>query len=104
MTEVFTAFGEQGTLPEKLAKSAWLQAKQWEEWNVPIGEHLADQLILPLAISAARGGGGAIRTSPLTEHSKTHLEIVQKFLGIQVKVDTARDKTVTMRFEPKPAG
>jgi RNA 3'-terminal phosphate cyclase (ATP) len=105
MTEVFTAFGEQGTPPEKLAKSAWMQAKQWEEWNVPIDEHLADQLILPLAISAARGGGGgAFRTSPLTEHSKTHLEIVQKFLGIQAKVDTARDKTVTVRLEPKAAG
>lgn len=105
MTEVFTAFGEQGVSPEKLAKNAWVQAKSWEEWNVPVGEHLADQLILPLAISAARGGGGGVfRSSPLTDHSKTHLEIVQKFLDIKTKVDTARDKTVTVRLEPKPAG
>ena len=44
------------------------------------------------------------RTSPLTDHSKTHLEIVQKFLEIEAKVETARDKTVTVRLEPKAAG
>jgi RNA 3'-terminal phosphate cyclase (ATP) len=48
---------------------------------------LADQLLLPLGIGAARGrGGGAFRTSRLSSHTTTHIDLLQRFLAIEIHI------------------
>jgi RNA 3'-terminal phosphate cyclase (ATP) len=98
VTEVFTAFGRLGVRAERVADEAVQEASRWLAAGVPVGEHLADQLLLPLGISAwqvanggDRQGGGAFRTLPLTRHSTTHIEILRKFLGVDISAESSPD-------------
>jgi RNA 3'-terminal phosphate cyclase (ATP) len=64
--EVISGFGKRGVKAEKVAADACREARRFLDADVPVGEHLADQLLLPLAIGAARGsGGGCFRTFAL---------------------------------------
>lgn len=82
VTEVFTAYGERGVRAEEVARRAASEAKQYVASGAPIGEHLADQLLLPIAL----GRGGAFTTVPLTEHSTTNMEVIGTFLGVEFEV------------------
>ncbi len=87
VTEVFTAFGQLGVRAEDVAKEALRQAEEYLAADVPVGKHLADQLMLPLGIGAYLGsGGGVFRTQALSLHSTTHLEILRRFLEIAAQV------------------
>lgn len=86
VTEVFSALGERGVRAEDVARAAAQEVADHLATGAPIGPHLADQLILPLALSASHGQGGRFRTGPLTEHSRTHLELVQRFLPVTAEV------------------
>jgi RNA 3'-terminal phosphate cyclase (ATP) len=76
VTEVFTAFGRLSVCAEDVAKEALCQAEEYLRAGVPVGKHLADQLMMPPGIGAYLGsGGGVFRTMGLSLHSTTHLEI-----------------------------
>ena len=64
---------------------------------MPVGPHLADQLMLPLAISARGGAGGAFRTMTLSRHAETHIEVLKRFLPdlhVDVQMQNAGDVIV----------
>ena len=80
ITEVFTAFGRLGVRAEDVATEALCQANEYLASGMPVGMHLADQLMLPLGIAAYLGAGGsAFRTTGLSLHAMTHLEILRSF-------------------------
>jgi RNA 3'-terminal phosphate cyclase (ATP) len=88
ITEVFTAFGQLGVRAEAVATEALCQAEEYLAAGVPVGNHLADQLMLPLGIGVYLGsGGGVFRTMKLSLHATTHLEILRRFLEIEARVD-----------------
>jgi len=88
VTEVIAGFGERGLPAEKVARRTWQRAKSHLDSEVPVGEYLADQLLLPMGIGAHLGmGGGKILTGPLSDHSKTHLEILHTFLDIKSSIE-----------------
>ncbi len=88
VTEVFTAFGKLGVRAEDVATEALHQAVEYLAASVPVGKCLADQIMLPLGIGAYFGsGGGEFRTMELSLHSTTHLELLRRFLEIDVRVD-----------------
>ena len=90
VTELFIGFGRRGIKAEDVAKRVAKDAREYLAAEVPVGPYLADQIMLPLGLSAhAGGGGGAFRTMALTPHASTHLEILQQFLD--VKVDVTQD-------------
>ena len=81
VTELFTAFGEHGVSSEKVGG---LVCDAWQDYvkaGMPVGPHLADQLVLPLALA----GGGGFRTSNPTQHTKTHIEVIERFLPVRVR-------------------
>jgi RNA 3'-terminal phosphate cyclase (ATP) len=80
VTEVFTAFGERGVRAEKVAQNVADEISRYLKSGVPVGEHLADQLLLPLAL----GEGGSFRTLKPTEHCRTQVRLIQMFLGTPV--------------------
>lgn len=80
--EVFTTFGERRVEPEQLAEEALAEFAQWQELDVPVGEHLADQLLLPMAMF-----GGSMRTGPLSLHARTNIEVIERFLPARFTVD-----------------
>ena len=100
VTEVFTGFGQRGVRAEDVAMQALRLAKEYLAADVPVGSHLADQLMLPLGISAhlGSGGGGMFRTTELSLHSTTHLVILRHFLEIDVQVDREDNGNCLVRF------
>jgi RNA 3'-terminal phosphate cyclase (ATP) len=97
--EVVAGFGSKGVKAEQVATEACRQAQRYLDSGVPVGEHLADQLLLPLAIGAAHGAGGSFRTLPLSEHAVTHVEILRRFLGVEVTVESHGPDECTVRVE-----
>lgn len=88
VTEVFTGFGRIGVKAEQVALETLREAEEYSASDVPVGRHLADQLLLPLGIGAHLGaGGGAFRTLPLSGHSTTHLETLRQFLGVETTIE-----------------
>ena len=76
--EIVTQFGERGVLAEHVAARAARDTKALLEAGVPVGEHLADQLLIPLALA----GGGAFRTVAPTLHARTNAQIIEMFLPV----------------------
>ncbi len=81
--EVFTAFGERGVPAEKVANRAAQEARVYMAAEVAAGQHLADQLMIPMAMS----GGGSFTTLPLSRHATTNIEIIKKFLDVEISVE-----------------
>lgn len=86
ITEVFTAFGERGTPAETVAERAVDEARAYLAAEVPVGEHLADQLLIPFALA----GGGAFLTMRPTSHARTNAEIIGLFLDTGVAFEEVR--------------
>lgn len=82
VTEVFTGFGDRGVRAETVASSVAEEAQRYLAAGVPVFEHLADQLLLPMAL----GEGGVFRTVRLTAHATTHLVLLEMFLGAKARV------------------
>jgi RNA 3'-terminal phosphate cyclase (ATP) len=80
VTEVFTSFGERGRSAEEVAKEACHIAKTWLSADVPVDEHLADQLLIPMALA----GGGSFRTVKPSLHSMTNAQVIERFLAIGI--------------------
>jgi RNA 3'-terminal phosphate cyclase (ATP) len=76
VTEVFTAFGRLGVPAEAVARTALEEMGPWLASDVPVGPHLADQLLLPLALA----GSGSFRTLPPTRHALTNRDVISLFL------------------------
>jgi RNA 3'-terminal phosphate cyclase (ATP) len=85
VTEVFTGFGERGVPAEKVADGVATEAIEYLEAGVPVGAHLADQLLVPCALA----GGGAYRTLRPTLHTETQVEVIRTFLGIEIRMEEA---------------
>lgn len=84
VTEIFSGFGERGIKAESIAENAARDAHRYIASGAPIGEHLADQLLLPFALA----GGGRFRTVMLSTHTTTQIETVRRF--IDMKLDEKR--------------
>ena len=80
VTEIFTGFGEPDIRAEAVAAKVVKEAQEYLAAGAPIGGHLADQLLLPLAYA----GGGAFVTLPLTRHARTNIAIIQQFLAVDI--------------------
>jgi RNA 3'-terminal phosphate cyclase (ATP) len=81
ITEVFTGFGMRGVPAEEVAAGAVREAQRYLAAGVPIGKHLADQVLLPLALA----GSGAFRTLSPTQHTLTNIEVIERFLDVGFK-------------------
>lgn len=82
VTEVFAGFGQAGVRAEQVASAIADEAQAYLATDAPVGEYLADQLLLPMAL----GGGGAFRTLPLSLHARTQLEVIPMFLDVGLRV------------------
>jgi RNA 3'-terminal phosphate cyclase (ATP) len=81
--EVFTGFGERGVRAETVAAKATDEVRQYLASSAPVGEHLADQLLVPLALA----GGGVFRATHASRHTRTNIEVISRFLAVIIKVE-----------------
>ncbi len=72
----FTAYGRRGLPAEQVADASVDQFLAYEAGQGATDPHLADQLVLPLALA-----GGALTTTEITRHLVTNIWVVEQFLG-----------------------
>lgn len=82
LTEVFAGFGERGVPAEEVAGQAVEEMRRYLAADVPVGEHLADQLLLLFALA----GSGAYATGPLSGHTTTQVDLIPRFLDVSIQV------------------
>jgi RNA 3'-terminal phosphate cyclase (ATP) len=83
VTEVFTGFGEKSVRAEAVAKGAMQEARRYIASQAAVGEHLADQLMLPLALA----GSGSFTTDTVSQHALTNAQIIARFLPVAIRFE-----------------
>ena len=101
LTTVFTSIGQRGVPAETVATNAATQLSKYLQANVPVDTHLADQLLIPIALA---GAGKFITVKP-SLHTTTNMDIINQFTGTcfsltelgkqqwRIGLDTADQKT-----------
>lgn len=87
VTEIFTAHGERGVPAERVALAAADECAAYLAATAPVGEYLADQLLVPLAL----GQGGRFATTIVSDHTRTQIDLLRQFLGIEIAVHDRGD-------------
>ena len=88
VVEVVTAFGERRKPAEDVAAEAVAELRRYLEAGVCVGEHLADQLLIPLAMA----GGGSFLTQTPSLHATTNAAIVETFLPRTVRIEPVDER------------
>ena len=90
VTEVFIGLGEHGVRAEAVAKKVVHQAQKYlsakdgsGKISTAVGEHLADQLLLPMALF----GGGVFATTDISQHTWTNIDIIKQFLDVEIRLN-----------------
>ena len=90
VTEVFAAFGEKMVRAESVAKAALGEARAYLASGAAVGEHLADQLLLPMALA----GGGSFTAACVSQHARTNAEVIARFLPVQINFEQRENMSV----------
>lgn len=80
VTERFTGFGMKGRAAELIAREVAEEAAEYLASGAPVGRHLADQLLVPLALAR----GGTFRTLSPSSHTHSQVALLRAFLGVEV--------------------
>jgi RNA 3'-terminal phosphate cyclase (ATP) len=83
IVEVITGFGVKGVSAEQVASDACDEAERYLKAEVPVGMHLADQLLIPMAL----GRGGSFRTLTATPHTLTNADVIRRFLDVSIALE-----------------
>jgi len=80
VTEVFSAVGEKRMPAEVVAQGAITEAARYLASHAAVGEHLGDQLMLPMALA----GGGRYTIDHISQHAVTNAEVIAHFLPVRI--------------------
>jgi RNA 3'-terminal phosphate cyclase (ATP) len=92
VNEMAIEFGAPHVRAEKLAEQAASNLETYLASDAAVGEHLADQLLIPLALA----GAGGFRTLPLSDHARSNMDVIRQFLPVTFSVEP-RGATVDLR-------
>jgi RNA 3'-terminal phosphate cyclase (ATP) len=81
-TTTLVAFGERRVSAEKVANELANAVLAYVDSDAAIDEHLADQLLLPMALA----GGGRFTTTAPTLHFTTNASVIAQFLPVKTDV------------------
>jgi RNA 3'-terminal phosphate cyclase (ATP) len=88
-TEVFSSFGGRDIPSKRVVDGVVSQVREYWVATAPVGEHLADQLMIPIAL--ARGGG--YRAIKHSLHARTNREVIEQFLGTVFEIRNEAEGT-----------
>lgn len=83
ITEVLTAFGEKSVRAEEVARTVLRETQAYLAHKAPVGEHLADQLMIPMALAALQGKTSRYWATTLSEHTRTNAKVIEQFLPVR---------------------
>ncbi|MEZ0324526.1 MAG: RNA 3'-terminal phosphate cyclase [Fimbriimonas sp.] len=84
----FISLGEKGKPMEKVAEECGSAFEKWMQADAAVDEHLADQLVLPMALAKGRSRW---RTIEVTEHLRTVLWLVGLFVPAAMEIEELGD-------------
>jgi RNA 3'-terminal phosphate cyclase (ATP) len=87
VTEIVTGFGMKGVTAERVADEACDDVRGYLDAGAPVGSHLADQLLLPMALA----GGGVFRTVKPSAHTITNADVIRQFVDIPIAIEQEQD-------------
>ena len=93
ITEHFEAYGRKGKAGELVVSDLVKEMRRYLVSSAPVGEHLADQLLLPMAL----GKGGEFLCSALSLHTRTQAEIIEKFLEVEISMERVDEEQKVWR-------
>lgn len=82
VTEIMSGFGKLGVPAERLAQTAARRAAGYVGSGAFAGPYLQDQLLLPFAMA----GGGAFTTVKISQHSRTAIDLIRRFIGVETAI------------------
>ena len=85
--EMVEVVGERNLSAEQVTKSAIDVFERFNHSKAAVGEHLADQLILPMAL----GAGGKFTTTAPSMHLLTNIDVVKQFLPVDIQCVKVKD-------------
>lgn len=83
ITEICSSVAQMGRSAEQVGSSAARGLTKYLENEAPVGVHLADQLLLPLALA----GKGSFTTFALSRHTMSNMALIPKFLDVAFEVE-----------------
>ena len=92
----FSTMGKIGKRAERVADEAVDQFLDFYESDATVDRHLADQLLLYLALAE---GTSQMVVHPLTEHVRTNIWLIEQFLSVQFQIDGKLDETAIITVE-----
>lgn len=99
-SELITGFGERGVHAEQIAKRAAREMKTYLASSAAVGEHLADQLLIPFAMAS----GGSFSTLHETAHFASNVHVIERFLPVTVRTEEAgaEQRATRVLILPRP--
>ena len=94
VTALFSSFGQRGVPADRVSEPLVSEVKAWLDRDVPVQEHLADQLLLPIALA----GEGRFVTGPPSPHTRTNIEVIEQFLGRRFTEEALEGGRVRLRL------
>ncbi|MFC3151022.1 RNA 3'-terminal phosphate cyclase [Litoribrevibacter euphylliae] len=89
LVEVIEVVGEKRVSAEKVAHQAIEELRDYLTTDVPVGKHLADQLLLPMVL----GAGGQFTTLKPTQHLLTNIDVIESFTDINITLEQTDTNT-----------
>jgi RNA 3'-terminal phosphate cyclase (ATP) len=80
----FSSLGKRGKPAEKVAEDACREFVAYHQSGACLDKHLADQLILPLALAS---GPSVFTTCEITQHLLTNVWVVEQFLDVRFEIE-----------------
>ncbi len=80
----FSALGRRGKPSEEVAEEACAALLNHHRSGAAVDRHLADQLVLPLALAA---GDSLLATSQISQHTLTNVHVIGQFIDAEIKVE-----------------
>jgi RNA 3'-terminal phosphate cyclase (ATP) len=98
VSEMLTSFGEKNRSAKAVVDQAIEEYREYISVDAPVGKHLTDQLLIPMAMA----GSGSFRCLAPTGHTLTNVDVIQRFLPVQL--DLEREGGRTFRVTASPTG
>jgi len=92
---VFSCIGRRGLRAEAVADDVAEQARAFLDSGAAVDAHLADQLLLPMALA----GGGTFTTGEPSSHARTNAGVIEAFLKVRVNMERDEGGRYEVRVE-----
>lgn len=81
-SEMVCGHGEYGQRAEKIGNRISKAMKTFLDTEAAVGRHLADQLLLPMALA----GGGSLTTTAPSSHTRSNISLIEQFLPLRYSI------------------